>query len=42
MAKTVVENRLDVSADQMHDSQITRASDCLRPWLGADWQDPTV
>jgi transposase len=42
MAETVLEDTLDVSADQMHDTRIGRTLDDLHPHLGAIWQDLVV
>jgi transposase len=42
MAETVLEDTLDVKADQMHDTRIGRTLDDLHPHLGAIWQDLVV
>jgi transposase len=42
MAETVLEDTLDVEADQMHDTRIGRTLDDLHPHLGAIWQDIVV
>ena len=42
MAETVLEDALDVAADQMHDTRIGRALDDLHPDLDAIWQDIAV
>ncbi|MGD8996927.1 MAG: IS1634 family transposase [Anaerolineae bacterium] len=42
MAETVLEDTLDVRADQMHDTRIGRTLDDLHPYLGAIWQDIVV
>jgi transposase len=42
MAETVLEDALDVSAEQMHDTRIGRTLDDLHPHLDAIWQDIAV
>jgi transposase len=42
MAETVLEDTLDVAADQMHDTRIGRTLDDLHPHLKAIWQDIVV
>ena len=42
MAETVLEDTLEVSAEQMHDTRIGRTLDDLYPHLGAIWQDVSV
>jgi transposase len=42
MSETVLEDALDVDAEQMHDTRIGRALDDLHPHLGAIWQDIVV
>ena len=42
MAETVLEDTLDVDADQMHDTRIGRTLDDLHPHLKAIWQDIVV
>jgi len=42
MAETVLEDTLDVTADQMHDTRIGRTLDDLHPHLKAIWQDIVV
>jgi len=42
IAETVLEDTLDVQADQMHDTRIGRTLDDLHPHLDAIWQDIAV
>jgi transposase len=42
MAETVLEDTLDISAEQMHDTRIGRTLDDLHPHLDAIWQDIAV
>ena len=42
MAGTVLEDTLEIGADQMHDTRIGRALDDLHPHLHAIWQDIVV
>jgi len=42
MAETVLEDTLEVSAEQMHDTRIGRTLDDLYPHLDAIWQDIAV
>ena len=42
MAKTVLEDALDVDEEQMHDTRIGRTLDDLHPHLDAIWQDIAV
>jgi transposase len=42
IAETVLEDTLDIEAEQMHDTRIGRTLDDLHPHLGAIWQDVAV
>ena len=42
ISETVLEDTLDISAEQMHDVRLGRTLDDLHPYLGAIWQDIVV
>jgi transposase len=42
MSETVLEDTLDIAAEQMHDMRIGRTLDDLHPHLGVIWQDIVV